>query len=73
MDIDQSKSLVGVKVEELGAYTTVGGGSKRVGFGGRTCTSFAVDCGTLRPDNLRWKMFLSSGLLVGGQACVGPS
>ena len=59
MDIERSKSLVGAKVEELRAYTTVGGGSKRACFGGRTCTSFAVDCGTLRPDKFRWKMFLS--------------
>ena len=60
MDIERSKFLVGIRLEELGAYTTVSCGSKRAGFGGRTCPSFAVELGdTLRPHSLRSKMFLS--------------
>ena len=37
MDIERSKFLVGIEVEELGAYEIVGGDTKRPGSSGETC------------------------------------
>ena len=72
MDIERSKFLVGIEVQEIGPYGILGGDTKRLGFGGETCI-LLFTC-----NRLWWyiafgqkvfKMFLPNGLLVSQQAC----
>ena len=59
-------------MEVFAAYTILGGGIKRPGFGGETCTllfTFIRLRWFIAFDNFHSKMFLPNGLLVGQQAC----